>query len=313
MKRRLLGVVIAILLILLPSAVVAQANPGAGQGLEISPPIRDIKADPGQTITTSIKLRNVTSETLITKSELNDFVSGGEDGQPKILLEDGETSPYTMKEWISTIPSISLKPTEQKPVRITVSVPADASPGGHYGVVRFTGYPANGKKDSVSLSASIGALLLVNVSGDVHESGELDEMFTSQNEHRRWLFEYGPVTLSEKIKNTGNIHFKPMGSVRVTNMFGREVGTYQVNEKNGNVLPNSTRRFDQFVDKKFLIGLYHAQADIVYGDSNKILSRTISFWVIPYKLIIIVLLLLALVIFLIKRYNKYIVKRSSKK
>jgi hypothetical protein len=313
MFRRALIIVSSLIVLLIPNLAVAQTAQTAGQGLEISPPLKELKADPGQTVITEIRLRNVTKGPLVTKSEVNDFVAAGEDGQPKLLLDNNEQSPYSIKSWLSTIPSVTLNPGEQKPIPITMTVPKNAGPGGHYGVVRFTGRPPELEDSGVSLSASVGTLMLVNVSGNVSESAQISEMYASQKDKQRSLFEYGPVTIIEKIKNTGNTHFKPKGNVRVTNMFGKEVGMYQLNEKGGNVLPGSTRKFEQTLNKKFMFGRYKAQADVVYGSDSKILSRTISFWVIPYKLILIVLAAIALIIFLIRQYNKAIVKKASKK
>lgn len=304
---------LAILLIPNFAAAATQPTPASGQGLEISPPLLDLKADPGQTVKTQIKLRNVTKGPLVTKDEVNDFVSGGEDGQPKLLLDSNEQSPYSIKTWLSTIPSVTLQPGEQKTIPITMVVPQNASPGGHYGVVRFTGRPPELDDTGVSLSASIGTLILVKVSGNVTEQAKISEMYAAKGDKQRSMFEYGPINIIEKVENTGNIHFKPKGTVRLTNIFGKEVASYQLNEKGGNVLPGSTRKFEQTYNKKLLFGRYKAQADVVYGSDNKILSRTISFWVIPYKLILIALAIIVLIVFGIKRYNRYILKKAGKK
>jgi hypothetical protein len=96
-------------------------------------------------------------------------------------------------------------------------------------------------------------------------------------------------------------------------MFGKTVQDSQLNSSGGNVLPKSTRKFSQQLNKKLLFGKYKIQADVTYGEENKIISQTASFWVIPYKLVAISLALLALLIFLVTRYNKFIVKRSKKK
>ncbi len=309
--------VLAILLFgLLPLSALTgstSAQQGAGQGLEISPPLVDIKADPGQVIKTQLKVRNVTKETLVVEAEYNDFVASGEDGSPKILLKDEEQSPYSIKDWLSTIPTATLAPRQQQTFDVTITVPKDASPGGHYGVVRYTGTPADAQGSGVSLSASIGTLMLVRVSGDVQESAKITELFSSRDGKKRTLFEYGPIGIVTKIENTGNVHIKPKGTIRVSNMFGKTVQDSQLNSSGGNVLPKSTRKFSQQLNKKLLFGKYKIQADVTYGEENKIISQTASFWVIPYKLVAISLALLALLIFLVTRYNKFIVKRSKKK
>lgn len=312
MIKRVSAVFLLLIMFLVNPLATAQSN--QGQGLEISPPLAELKADPGQTVTAKVKVRNVTRETLIVNAEVNDFTAGNEeDGQPRLLLEEGEKSPYSVKDWITTISEITLKSEEQKPVTITLQVPQNASPGGHYGVVRFTGTPPGVEGTGVSLSASIGALVLVNVSGDVQESAKIVELFTAQNGEKRGFFEYGPITLAERIENTGNVHIKPTGTVRVTNMFGQETATFSLNDRGGNILPASIRKFEQQLDKKLLFGRYKFQADVVYGSDSKILSDSVTFWVIPYKLILMAIAAIIALIFIIKRYNKHIVKKAQNK
>lgn len=112
-----------------------------GQALEIGPPVMNLSADPGETIKTKISLRDISSTSLIVQGTVNDFVAGGEDGTPKILLEEGETSPYSFKKWVTPLSQLTLKPKQIKDLPITISVPSNASPGGYYGVIRFTATP----------------------------------------------------------------------------------------------------------------------------------------------------------------------------
>ncbi len=310
LKRLLFITIILSGLLLVPSAK-AQT---AGQGLEISPPLVQVDTDPGKTVTLTVKIRNVTQETLIVSAVTNDFTAGGEDGNPKLLLEEGEESPYSLKKWITTIDKVTLNSGEQKPITITLSVPANASPGGHYGVARFTGTPPGLEGSGVSLSASVGALMLVKVSGNIQEQAKIVELYAqNQKGQRRSLFEYGPLTLITRVQNSGNIHLQPKGTLRVTNLFGGEVATMPFNQKGGNVLPGSIRKFQETLNKKLLFGRYKMQADVVYGSENTIINSHAYFWVIPYKLLAIAAAAIVFVIFAVKRYNKYIVKKANKK
>jgi hypothetical protein len=292
-------------LILMPG--VAQA--AGGQGLEISPPLLDLKADPGKLLTADVKVRNVTGETLAVNAQFEDFLANGEDGQPRILLNSKEKSPYSIKDWLSAPASVSLKPGERRTLALSINVPKNASPGGHYGLVRFTGTPPGMEETGLARSASVGTLILVNVSGDVAESAKIAEIYTSHKGSRRSLFEYGPVDITVRVHNTGNVHLKPKGTLQVTDMFGREVTTSHFNQTGRNVLPGSIRKFDQKVDKNILFGRYTVKADVVYGADNKIAASAGSFWVVPYKLVIAVVAAIAVLIFLAKRYNVYIIKR----
>ena len=299
------------LVFVMPS--MASAATATGQGLEISPPLVDIKANPGQVVQQKINVRNVTNGTLVVKAQFEDFVANGEDGRPKILLAKGDKSPYSIKDWLTAPETITLASGQRQTVTVGINVPANASPGGHYGLVRFTGTPPELDTTGVSLSASVGTLMLVTVSGDVKTSASITELYASHNNDRGSLFEYGPVLVTTRVKNTGNVHFKPSGTIQITNMFGKDVLVSQFNKTNSNVLPGSIRKFENLLNQKNLFGRYTVKVDVVYGPDNSITTASTTFWVIPYKMIAIVILAIVLLVFGIKRYNRYIAGRASKK
>ncbi len=313
MGKRLLGALLT--LVFLATTVVPALAQTAGQGLEISPPLVELDVDPGTTQAFQIRLRNITQGELVTKARVDDFVAQGEQGQPKLLTEENaEPTPYTFKPWVAPIADVTIAPQEQKTITVTLNVPKDASPGGHYGVIRFTGLAPGLEDTGVSLSASIGTLVLLNVSGPVVKDLVFEEFFASQNGEKKGFFEKGPITFVERLKNKGTVHLKPLGTLRITNMFGKEVAVLAVNENGGNILPASVRRFEQQLNKSRLFGKYNVEANIQYEGKN--VTGNISFWVIPYKLIAIILggLLIAIVALRkgLKAYNRRIIKKAQK-
>lgn len=293
--------------------------PGSGQALEIAPPVISLNADPGQTIKTQISLRDITAERLKVTSQINDFEAAGEDGTPKILLEEGEASPFSIKTWVAPLPALLLEPRQIKNLPVTINVPANAAPGGYYGVVRFTATPPELEGTGVSLSASLGSLVLIRVKGKANEKMEVASFTVGKNGKSGKLFESAPLQFTERIKNTGNVFEQPTGQVVVKDMFGKVVGATNVNLPPRNVLPASTRKFEQPFDKsvignKKLFGKYTANLKITYGADKQTLTKSVTFWVIPYKLIAIVLAALVggffLIRFLIRRHNDRIVSRS---
>lgn len=299
-------------LLLLVSSLPAYAQSSAGQGLEISPPVIEKAGDPGSTQSFTIRVRNVTNATLVVTTTVDDFVANGEEGQAKLLLDNKETSPYSVKGWATLPAQITLVKDEAKSVQIDLHVPNDASPGGHYGVARFTGVPPGVDGSGVSLSASIGTLMLVKVSGDAKTSAKLAEFYATSNGKKGALFDKGPYGFTERIQNTGNVHFKPTGTVRVTDWRGHEVQVLSVNTTGGNVLPNSIRKFSQEMDKnKKLFGRYQAELNIQYSGQN--LSGSLSFWVIPFKTIAIVLGVIILAFLMIRSLMRNYTRRAVNK
>lgn len=304
-----------------PVAAQTPQTPNAGQALEIAPPVITLSANPGQTINTQISLRDVSTSKLIVTGQVNDFVAGGEDGTPKILLNNDESAnnPYSLKSWINPLPQLLLEPRQIKNLPVTIKVPKTASPGGYYAVVRFTATPPELNSTGVSLSASLGALILVRVNGDVAEKMEIAEFTVNKNGKAGSLFQSTPLEFVERIKNAGNIHDTPTGQVSITDMFGKKIATVNVNLPPRNILPQSIRKFTQPLDSsvignKILFGKYTAELSVVYGANKEVVKSSLTFWVIPYTLIgagiaALVIGFFALR-FLIRRYNSHIIGKS---
>lgn len=310
---------VASLLVLTSTAIAATPtpNPNAGQGLEISPPVIELTADPGQTVVTVIRVRNVTSGTLIVKGEADDFGAGvGEEGQPQLLLDETGATRYSLKYWIQSVPDFVLAPQELKSATIKIVVPKNAEPGGHFGVARFTGVPPNLSGTGVALSASLGSLILMKVSGSVTDKVSLVQYTSVRKGNAATFFQTGPVDFLTRVKNEGTVHEKVEGTITVYDTFGKRIAVLNVNDKGGNALPDSIRKFTTTLDIRSLFGHYTAKLALTYGTGQKI-NATTTFWVIPVTMILIVVFILIVLFFLLRfalrKYNNYVIAQARKR
>jgi hypothetical protein len=321
MKKFLTTTIALISILSLVTGVTAHAVDTPGQALEIAPPVINLKADPGQTISTTINLRDISSQPLVVTGTVDDFTANGEDGIPKILLDQAEPTLYSIKSWVQPLSKLTLKSRQIEALPVTIVVPKDASPGGYYGVIRFTTTAPGMESSGVSLSASLGALIFLRVNGQANEALAFDNFYTSREAggNSTWLFENQPIIFNEKIKNSGNVFEQPTGQITVKDMFGNLVANVNVNLERRSILPGTSRRLSQSLDKtnigdRILFGYYKAHITMNYGESNKQISQDISFWVIPWKLIasiVVGIIIVALVgRMLIKRYVDGAVTRS---
>ena len=293
----------------------------SGQALSISPPLIELKADPGQTVKATIKLTNISSGELLIKTQFNDFGAKNETGEPNIIFDDAANTPYSLRQWITTSAPFKIASKESKTIDFPIQVPKNAEPGGHYAVIRFTGGAPELEDSGVALSASIGSLVLLDVSGNIQEKASLSDFYAATPSFAKAnFFEQGPIEFVQRIQNEGNIHVKPTGTVDIYDMWGHKVKSLQVNgdlsDKNNppkSVLPQSIRRFDEKWDQGWLLGKYEAKLNLSYGDGKK-LTSTLSFWVVPYKLVAVIIIgLIALFFglrFGIRRYNTHIISKS---
>lgn len=289
----LVGVVGATTLSITRTHSVAAEVAPSGQALEIAPPVLNLKANPGDTVKATINLRDITANPLVVNGTVDDFTASGEDGVPKIILDGTEPTPYSIKSWVQPLDKLTLQSREIQSLPITINVPKNASPGGYYGVIRFTASAAEIQSSGVSLSASLGALVFLRVSGTAKESLTVDQFYASKEDGgtSNWIFEAQPITFNQKLNNKGNVFEQPTGQITVTDTFGNTVANVNVNLELRSILPATTRKLSQGLDKgnigdRMLFGLYHAKMKLTYGESKQTVTSELTFWVIPWRLIL---------------------------
>lgn len=291
-------------------------------------PLVEMEVSPGQKQSGVVKVYNETSDNLYLTASVESFKAKDESGQPLYLSLEEKDS---FLNWFSlSQKAIVLKPAQVILVPFTVSVPKEATPGGYYAVIFWqTSPPEAGEGAAVGIAGKVGTLVLLKVKGEILEQGEILE-FTPQPP-KNYFFKL-PINFLIRFKNIGNIHLKPVGEIKLKNWFG-QIQTLPVNNPPRNVLPASVRRFEviwgqnltgdwfqQFLPilqqelKYFTLGPYRAILTLNYGsEQEQTVSKEISFWFIPYHLIITVLLAI-FVLIILRKINKKInqLKRRDK-
>jgi len=292
-------------------------------GIRISPTIIDELVDPGQVVNGQIKVANESDTPKEMYVYLKDFRADGESGKPK-LIAPGSEKGYYLASWIEiTGEAIQFKPYEEKTIPFIIKLPSDIGPGGYYGAVFFGTVPPRLQLDSeekgagMSIAQQNGTLILLQVSGEVHEEAWVREFNTDKN------FYSTPyqVNFLIRIENKGNVHVKPFGTININNMFGKEVAKIVVNNEGGNILPDSIRRYETIWEGKNGFGRYEANLGLTYGiavdrggQGMQSLFAPKYFWIIPWRIIIPVLLGIvmaaAFFMLLLKLYKNKAVRKA---
>ena len=215
----------------------------------------------------------MTAGPLVLTSSINDFKAKDESGTPQVITNNSEPgSTYSLRDWISPIPTFTLQPQQSQTISFLVNIPPNAEAGGHYGVIRFSGVPPSREGQQVSLNASVGVLILARVAGNITEQLTLKQFFTEQNGRQTGIIANGPVTMVARIQNIGNVHVEPVGNITVKNTWGKTVASYPFGSETKNVLPGSIRRYPQNFDKSWLaFGHYTANLNAAYGTTGGVL------------------------------------------
>lgn len=291
----------------------AGAQQGTSNGFLVSPVRSELTIDPGKSETVKLTIENATNSATIARPIVNDFEpSKDESGQPKILLdENAPPTANSFRSLVGNLQPIPLGPKEKKELSVKIAVPGNASAGGYYGAVRFVS-EQEGNDKNVALSASVGTIFLIKVPGTLTEKLDLVQFTAAKNgSNGRFFVNSGNMSIVTRLKNNGNIHVKPYGKVTITDRSGKTVEAYEFNsvDPRANVLPNSTRKFDDKLKNQKWFGQYTVTANFGYGSGGSLITAKTTFWVIPTWVIIIfvaVLVLLVVAGFMI--YRKFAVK-----
>ncbi len=278
-------------LVILSFLVFPYAKAANETSISISPLIFDLSANPGDTVTNELLIRNSGAEPTVVSVEALDFVASGEEGE--INLTDSQST-YSLASWIELDSNqFTLKGGEQTKVKFSIRVPFNAEPGGHYASVYVHLSPTLENASSGSgVGQKIGSLILMKVAGTTKEGAEAETFKTTKS-----VYENGPVNFNIRIKNTGSVHVKPKGIIAITDIFGKKVADVAVEQKN--ILPGAVRHTTATWEKTPKFGKYTATLLSYYGSDNKLLTTATTFWIIPWKTFAVIAAVIILLIVLI--------------
>lgn len=319
---------VSIVLMLLPgphafaaasSSSSSSSNNDRTLNLITSPLPINLQTTPGKPISTDLRIKNGSPYAENLKVTLMKFTAYGEEGKPAIQ-DRGPGDSYF--DWVKFSQNTFTAPPDQwVTLTMTISPPPSAAFGYYYAVVfSRAGDPQKPQPGQNVLVGSTAVLVLLDVSapGAVRNASVVS--FTA-NKH---VYEFLPATFTVRVHNSGNVHLIPTGNIFVKR--GKQVvATLAVNNGSGNVLPKSNRIFtadwgDGFPaytqktaggqvildnnDKpvyylnwdfnkvsKLRIGHYTANLLMAYdnGKTDVPLEASLSFWVIPWRLILLVI------------------------
>jgi len=296
LKNKYRAVAVAVL-VTVAALVLPQLSFAQGSiTLSVSPTLFDMTASPTQEWTSNVRVINANEVPLQIYTDVVNFRPSGESGQGSLApVLANESDGATLAEWIIIDDAERLIPAEQTvSIPFTINVPEDAPPGGHFAAILIgtRSFDTAGGAAQVETSQVVTALVFLRVAGDVNEAGQIRDFTTS-----RLISEAPAMDFSIRFENTGNVHLQPQGNITITNMWGKERGVLPINQNSqfGNVLPDSIRKytFNWTGDWTFAdIGRYKAVTTLAYGDqTRKFTDRTTTFWVIPWRALLLMLMI----------------------
>jgi hypothetical protein len=344
--RRVFSALLALVICLLPSTTFAAAIP-TDFNLQVTPSPLVTTIKPGVKSTVELKVRNSGSGTENLKIEPRSFKLSSD--STNINLED--TTPPPVAPWISfSAPKFSVPAGQNFGEQITFNLPKDTGFSYSFALLisrQVIAKPAEGQR---AINGSLAVFTLVNVDRPGATSNLQVSSFTASKK----VYEYLPATFSIKLHNAGNTITQPLGNVFIVRGNSKTpLDTLTVNETQGYILPGTTRTLQSsWADgfpayhtvtgsdgkeaqklvwnwgqlSKLRIGRYTAHLVAVYnqGGRDVPIEGTVSFWVIPWKILLVLLIIVLLILFAVfmlvrviirfikKKRTKHIAKKATK-
>jgi hypothetical protein len=287
------------------------ANAATAQSFQISPPTSNYSANPGATVRGVVKVTNLTDQPISLAVDKQNFAAKGEEGEVELI--DNADPLYSLAPWFNVLqPNVDVAARATKEVPYSISIPANAEPGGRYGALVFHTIAARLPvgQSGAAVEQDIVALIFVRINGAANEQLNVTSFQTGTRVNAdtfnvKDFFEYGPVDFLARIKNTGTVHEKATGTITIKNMLGIQIAKFPLDEHF--VIPGSIRRLHNSwptgTHKPVLFGHYTATMTANYA-GGKTITATTSFTVLPWKILVAVFIILVLIFLIVWRGRK---------
>ena len=227
-------------------------------GFNVEPARIEVSVPPGQRRGKRVEVTNSSENPVHLTLYVRDVVT----------LPDGSTdyppagsTEWSCANWIQFVPAeLDLVPGQTKDVRVSLTVPPEAS-GGHYAILFFESGPSY-KEQGIGVNFRIGALVDAAVPNTQRYQAKLAELsFVPPNQ------------IKLVVLNEGNFLIRPKGKIKVLNAKGAKVAQLDLNPDRVGVLPKTLRAIPHTLEKALVPGSYRVKAEVDYGARSLVVGE----------------------------------------
>lgn len=299
--------------------VSAQTNDPGQFALDVSPSPLVETVRPGDKKDLDLRIRNANTKTEDLKVELRAF-KAGQNGE----VELADTAPQEVASWVTfDKPTFKIEPGAFFTETIHVAVPENAGFSYTFAIVISRVKQEVPKDAQAAIRGSVAVFALLSVDRPGAARSFSVESLTSEKR----TYEFLPAKFTVKLKNTGNTIVQPTGNIFIQRKGSSEpIAVLSLNPKGNYLVPDSGRTLDVLWDSGFPVyrsekvaanaetqkklvwdwskaqdfrfGKYTAKLVAVYNDGRRDVPvvNQVEFWVIPWKLLVLISLVLIVTI-----------------
>lgn len=256
--KKLLFLLLIGLATLVPLSTSNAQTDGDTVGLAISPAIVEVGAQPGSTQETIITLTNNSDRAIPLKADSTSLIPIDNE------IDQSRRAEFDASSWVKiNQENILLEPGEATPIKVSIEVPKEANPGGHYAQVGFRvlEQASFNQAANAEIIPEISAALFISTPGDVIEKAE----FNTSNIISKYVSKNSERKLEFTMSNFGNTHILPAPKVVITK--NNQV-VKELHMQPQLVLPNTYKKFSVDWPADVAYGRYQVHVETVYGNQN---------------------------------------------
>ncbi len=281
-----------------------------GFSLQVTPSPLIATVDPGEQTSLEVKVRNASTTAEELKMELRAFTIDRDNGEIKI---SDETASNVADFVTFEQANFHVEAGQWYTQKVNVNTPKDAGFSYSFVILISRQEPLPKVEGVSNIEGSVALFTLLNVNRpDAVKKLELTSFISAKKS-----YEYMPAEFELSIENTGNTIVQPQGNIFIGRSADEQepLAVLEINQGNGYIIPTSSRTLktswsDGFPSRnadgklvwdwsklnKIRIGKYTAKVVLIYDDGERDvpIESTVTFWVLPWKIIIGFVLLLVI-------------------
>ena len=298
-------------------------------------PKKNYTVEPGSTVNDTLLIRNIDNERhLFLQLRVIDFTFMDDGGTPKLMLaEDAPETLWSLRPHLKLPESVTIEPGGSATIDMSVTIPKNQGGGSLYSAIVYSSGGSEG--GNVGLSASGVTLVFADVPGPAKEELRLEKLGLYNSDAKKYVHftTNNPQRIAYTLENKGNVTARPVGSITLKSMFGKETKITNINPNQSLALIGQTRTFEACIqfkkqdvdfegsraeamtcgDAQLWPGFYKVTMDGFYGrngNETKELLGTSYFWYLPWWFIAIVTVLLLVIGYHIWKIVRYIRRKG---
>lgn len=308
------GIFVLLLFFSLSFVFADNINAQTSISIGTAPTSEKLKLSQGQKYNGELVVWNLTNKAITYDIVVRGFRQIENQPGTAIMLTDTEESKalYTATEWTTvSIDNIELIPNKNEKIYYEINVPKDATKGEYTVIIAFISQNEEKLTESgATTTLTLGMPILVQIGDEFVENAELLKFSTDKN-----FYEYPTLTFDTRIKNLGDTHITPVGEIVLSNIFKQEITRIAFNPNNQSILRDNTGNYETLwnlgtfltKDKAIVLGPIKANLVLTYRTFQPgfaPLTSEITFWILPWKIILIALVVIIATVVIIKVVRK---------